>query len=185
MKSTTKVRVVKTVTRTTVTVTTTERVSVRREETRVSDEAEVMSRYRLYKPAVLPCEYRNALILRNYRELHRVIGRSPYARSLGDEAASIINELLTVTARTFDPAVYTNPVTRRRFTAADVGDEGLDGCFRGYCKRAISTALGRAVQKRRREAATDFQGDAVPLYGREPCPSFVAEMHERAGCFAM
>src|SRR4051794_16967945 len=110
MKSTTKVRVVKCV-----------------------SEAEVMARYRLLKRAVMSCDGRNALIVRNYRKLQRDIGRSPYARSLGDEAESVINELLTTTARTFDPARYRNPSTGGRFTAADIGDPELDRVFRNYC----------------------------------------------------
>jgi hypothetical protein len=139
------------------------------------DESDRMKLYRLYKKSVLPLTVRNQLLERNYRRLQGICS-SPYAKRLGDEALSIINEISTMTARTFDPSHYVNPRTHRRFTTTNVDttDEELNRLFYNYLAGAINRTITRQFEKRRHEV--ELIDDILP--GRECDPSFLAELGE-------
>lgn len=140
-------------------------VPTRRVPMQMASEADLMARHGLVKPPVLPPDLRNVLLERNYVRLVRGIGSTPYARSLGyEEASSIIGEVATTTARTFDPSKYADPLTGRHFGPADVlalGDQltEVDRVFRGYVGLAINSALRRHIAKRDREVASGIGDD--------------------------
>lgn len=129
--------------------------------------------------SVLPLEERNALIERNVPRLTRVIAGTPFGKSLGDDAQSIVPEIAVQSSRAFDPQRYRNPATKKAFTLEEVQgvlasgpDTELDRVYRNYLLQAIQTKVGRERKKRQDQIASGGAAEyASHLPGRDEDPA--------------
>jgi hypothetical protein len=124
---------------------------------------DVMKKYRLTKPDVLPLLDQHRLILGNLRHvLSRMARPSIYRQLLGtDEFRSIVTAGVVSLTRTFDPSIYRN----RDGHDYDLDDPELIQLYISYMVPSLRATLARALNRQRSVGLTAmeiFRRVAIP-----------------------